>query len=492
MLEEKLIAYNRSRAYPFHMPGHKRCMDFPNPYELDITEIEGFDNLHHAQGVLQEAQERAARLYGADHSYYLVNGSTCGILAAISAAVPKGGRVLVARNCHKSVYHALMLREAKPEYVYPAVTAAGVCGQIAVSAVCDALQQYPDCCAVILTSPTYDGIVSDVAQLAACIHEKGIPLIVDAAHGAHFGFVPQFPESPLQAGADAVIVSIHKTLPSFTQTALLHLRGERILPAHVEEYLDVYETSSPSYVLMAGMDRCIRIMEEEGSRLLAELSDRLDRFDTRMQALQRLRILRREELTPEEAYDFDRSKLLILTDRTGRTGIWLQEQLRKRYGLELEMACSSYALALTSLMDTEEGLRRLGDALCELDAELAAESDITEGKVSGPVGEAVGRAGSESGQSAAEEKPLAAYLYRAPEQVLPIAQAMEADGRKVPPEEAVGAVSRSYVVPYPPGIPALVPGERIDAQTVADILKLRRLGIEVEGLDGKNRIKIVK
>lgn len=471
MLEEKLIAYNRSRAYPFHMPGHKRHMKFSNPYELDITEIEGFDNLHHARGVLQEAQERAAHLYGADRSYYLVNGSTCGILAAICAAVPKGGRVIVARNCHKSVYHALLLREAVPEYVYPAVTKAGICGQIPVAAVDEALQQYPDCSAVILTSPTYDGVVSDIAQIAEMAHQKGIPLIVDAAHGAHLGFVPEFPESPLQAGADAAIVSIHKTLPSFTQTALLHMQGDRISAARVEEYLDLFETSSPSYVLMAGMDRCIGMMEEQGQELLKELSNRLDRFYTRMQQLQRLRVLRREDLSEEEAYDFDSSKILILTDQTRINGIRLQEQLRTRYGLELELACGNYALALTTLMDTEEGLRRLGDALCELDAELAEE---------------------ESRRAGGASDPQAAYLFRYPTQVLPIAQAMEEDWQEVSPEEAVGAVSRSFLVPYPPGVPALVPGERINAETVADILRADEMGMEIEGLTAKNRIKIVK
>jgi arginine/lysine/ornithine decarboxylase len=174
MLLNQLEELAQSDHYPFHMPGHKRMLDFPNPYAVDITEIEGFDNLHHAQGVIRDAQARAARLYGSKRAYYLVNGSTCGILAAISAAVPRGSRILIARNSHKAVYHAVYLRQLSAEYVYPVDTVSGIQGQITVQQIEEHLAENPSIQAVVITSPTYDGLVSDVASIAAAVHQHNM------------------------------------------------------------------------------------------------------------------------------------------------------------------------------------------------------------------------------------------------------------------------------------------------------------------------------
>ena len=241
-LIDDLEEYAQSDYYPFHMPGHKRkSLAFPNPYEIDITEIDGFDNLHHATGMIKEAEVRGAELYHSKRCFFLVNGSTCGLLAAISAATRRGDKVLVARNCHKAVYHALYMNELQAEYLYPSITKNGIQGQITVEQVQESLYENPDAVAVILTSPTYEGIVSDVAKIAEVCHEHGIPLIVDEAHGAHFGFGGGFPENAVKLGADAVIMSLHKTLPSFTQTALLHLTSDLIDEKRVERYLSIYE-----------------------------------------------------------------------------------------------------------------------------------------------------------------------------------------------------------------------------------------------------------
>ena len=187
---QQLISYGESDVYPFHMPGHKRrALPFPNPYTIDITEIDGFDNLHHAEGLIREAEERAAKLYGADRSYYLVNGSTCGLLAAICAAARRGDKVLAARNCHKAVYHAISMQGLAAEFLYPAITRGDLQGQITAAQVEEALTKHPDIAVVILTSPTYEGIVSDVAAIAACCHAHGAALIVDEAHGA-LGLTP--------------------------------------------------------------------------------------------------------------------------------------------------------------------------------------------------------------------------------------------------------------------------------------------------------------
>lgn len=197
---KELINNSQSNIYPFHMPGHKRRgSDIGaelDPYAIDITEIDNFDNLHHAEGIIKEAQAEAAALYGAKRAYFLINGSTCGILAAISAATKRGDKVLVARNCHKAVYHALYLRQLHPVFTYPEITRTGLQGQITEAQIRAAFDENPDIKAVVITSPTYDGVVSDVAAIASVAHAHGALLVVDEAHGAHFGFGGGFPQMP--------------------------------------------------------------------------------------------------------------------------------------------------------------------------------------------------------------------------------------------------------------------------------------------------------
>ena len=212
-LYDKLKEYSDSDYYAFHMPGHKRgeilsaCEQIP--YGIDITEIDGFDDLHHARGILKAAQERAAKVYHAQETHFLVNGSTVGIISAICGATEKGDTILVARNCHKSVYHAIYLNELSPVYLYPDFDA-HLNTEIDPMDVRDALLHHPEIRAVVIVSPTYDGVVSDVEAIAREVHERGLPLIVDEAHGAHFGFHEAFPENANTKGADVVIHSVHR------------------------------------------------------------------------------------------------------------------------------------------------------------------------------------------------------------------------------------------------------------------------------------------
>ena len=269
-LYKELENYGNSDFYPFHMPGHKRnkaCVEGDFPIERDITEIDGFDDLHHSEGILLEAQNALSRLYGTKRSFFSVNGSTAGLLAAISASVKKGGRILTARNCHKAVYHAIYLRDLVPTYIYPQSDSdLGINGAISVSRVERYLEENPKIEAVLITSPTYDGVVSDVRQIAEAAHKHGIPLIVDEAHGAHFRFSDYFPVSATDLGADVVIQSFHKTLPAMTQTAVLHLCSERVSEKLIRRFLGIYETSSPSYILMSSLDACVAKLEKEIGR----------------------------------------------------------------------------------------------------------------------------------------------------------------------------------------------------------------------------------
>ena len=249
-LYKELERYGDLDYYPYHMPGHKRRQLGEIPEQLlktDITEIDGFDNLHQAEGILKEAQELAGRLYGAEETFYLVNGSTCGILSAISAALPVGGHLLMARGCHKSVYHAAYLRKLKLSYLYPKrLPEFGFSEAVTAEQVREALEQESDIGAVLIVSPTYEGRIADVKAIADEVHAKGLPLIVDEAHGAHLGFADGFASGSCQAGADLVIHSVHKTLPAMTQTALLHVNGGRIDRDLLKRFLRIYHSISMS------------------------------------------------------------------------------------------------------------------------------------------------------------------------------------------------------------------------------------------------------
>lgn len=480
---QQLISYGESDVYPFHMPGHKRrALPFPNPYTIDITEIDGFDNLHHAEGLIREAEERAAKLYGADRSYYLVNGSTCGLLAAICAAARRGDKVLAARNCHKAVYHAISMQGLAAEFLYPAITRGDLQGQITAAQVEEALTKHPDIAVVILTSPTYEGIVSDVAAIAACCHAHGAALIVDEAHGAHFGFGAGFPENAVRLGADAVIMSLHKTLPSFTQTALLHCNGTRIDPGRVARYLGVYETSSPSYLFMAGMDACIDLLREQGAELFAEYRRRLDAFYRDTADLAQLHVMRREDLCKEEAYDWDDSKLIIYAGAMG--GEALHQELLGHYHLQMEMVSADYVLGMTSLMDTDEGMRRLVTALHEIDEKNRRMAELHETAEENRKTELDGEV---------PEAGFTARMYRENPRRMQIYQALDLPYREMPLDEAVGKMAADYVYLYPPGIPLIVPGEVITEEFIRHIRECRerKLNVEGQGNPAPGRIKIV-
>ena len=461
-LYDKLLQYQSSEMYPFHMPGHKRRKDdFANPFLIDITEIEGFDNLHHAEGILKDAQDRAAALYHSEETYFLVNGSTSGILAAVSACMTRGGKILMARNCHKAAYHAAYLRGLDIEYLYPEKEDIfGINGGIHEDIVEKALEEFQDIQAVMITSPTYDGVVSNVEKIAQIVHRKGIPLIVDEAHGAHFGFHEYFPKSSVEMGADLVIHSLHKTLPSLTQTALLHVNGNRVDRECLRRFLDIYQTSSPSYVFMAGMDSCVCLLEKRGGELFESLRRNLEVFYKQTESLGCIYLANHGLMGKSGIHDFDRSKLVISARNAGFTGNQLANLLRNRYHLELEMAGGSYGLALTSISDTEEGFLRLSEALKEIDACL-------ENKI---------EKNTEKSTLTIEDIVIKNEVW------CRIHEALESPGESVLLEKAEGKICREFVYLYPPGIPMLVPGEIISREVLGKIRRLVREGYSVQGM----------
>lgn len=473
-LYEALKEYSGQDYYPFHMPGHKRNIrHFQDAFAIDITEIEGFDNLHHAEGILLEAQRRAARLYGAEETYYLVNGSTAGILAAISASVPRGGRILMARNCHKSAYHAVFLNGLHAVWLYPgADMVRGIYGSVDPEKVRALLGQNPGISAVFLTSPTYDGVVSDIREIAAAAHEHGALLIVDEAHGAHFAMHPYFPESAVSCGADIVINSIHKTMPSLTQTALLHVCGPRADRVRLRKYLGIYQSSSPSYVLMAGIDCCVDMMEKHGQELFGLFCGRIDSVRARLSEMKKLHLVTGTEDTLF-CYAFDRSRILISTENCRIGGQTLYRILLERYHIQAEMAAEHYVTFLTSAADTQEGFDRLCTALLEIDAELSAaetKAETTKTRMECSAG-----AGQLPGKQTAPDIPN--------EEVLSLEEAENSEKCPVPLWESAGCVSGEYVYLYPPGIPLLIPGERITQELLGRLAGFLRQGFLLQGLE---------
>lgn len=466
-LYDKLISYVNEDFYPMHMPGHKRNIDIMNminPYMLDITEIEGFDNLHQAEGILEELSLRISRLYGSKKAFPLVNGSTAGIIAAVSAATRRGDKVLIARNAHKSVYNAVILMGLDPVYYYPhLIEEHSIFGGILGIELEDLLINNPEIKAVIITSPTYEGIVSDIREISNIAHRYNALLIVDEAHGAHFGFNKEFPDSAVTLGADLVIQSLHKTLPSFTQTAVLHSNRDE-LNVRLQKYLAYYQSSSPSYILLAGIDRCISILEDRCDELFTAFYKRLDSFYYSISGLKNISVIGRRIIGKSGVYNLDPAKLTVCVGNTDINGHRLQDILRNRYHIEMEMAAPEYALGITGICDTDEGFIRMSAALYDIDNSCVKSI----------------KAGNEAANN------ISRTIIR-PKQIMPPYQAAEYETEIVNIKDCIGRISASCISLFPPGCPLIVPGEKLDCELINYIKQIKQTGITITGLSGEHK-----
>lgn len=470
-LDQELSKYGDSDFYPFHMPGHKRNLSGNNDLSLvsrlDITEIDGFDNLHHPEGIIKELEEQIADLYQTEESCLLVNGSTCGILAAICGCVPPNGRLLLSRNSHKSAYNALSLNENEGIFLYPEfIEEYEICGGITPSSVKTALKNNKDISAVFITSPTYEGIISDIEGIAAVVHEFGIPLIVDEAHGAHLHFCTNFPNeyymnSAVSSHADIIIESLHKTLPAFTQTAVLHFQGELVDRMKVKDYLSIFQSSSPSYLLMASASQCINLLKEEKTNLFSEYKDRLLSFYQDLKQLNRLKILRPSIIGLNGVAGFDIGKIMISSKNTDKNGKEIYQILLNRYHLQLEMAEGNECLAMTSILDTSEGFFRLKNALLEIDSAMSGQNFVEKG-----------------------------FQYPITSQIMCIKKALNCKKESRKLAETAGRISANYLYLYPPGVPIVAPGEQITRQVIDFVNLQNRNQVEVRGMI-QGRIEVI-
>lgn len=466
-LFEKLSAYGASDYYPYHMPGHKRRLKTDTMRELaqiDITEIDGFDNLHDAQGILKRIQEEAAAAYGAEESFFLVNGSTAGILSAISTAVSPGGKILMVRGAHKSAYHAAYLRDLQIAYLWPGVHPLFGCNLPATAKeVEEALQQTPDVQAVFIVSPTYEGLAADVKSIAEAAHKRNIPLIVDEAHGAHLGFDGRWPESSVKQGADLVIQSLHKTLPAPTQTAILHVNGKLVDRCGLRRFLGIYQTSSPSYIFMAAMEDAIATTSANREKLFGDFWEYWKGMTESLSACRNLIFLKEENSDP--------GKLAVM-DKTGfLDGEQLYEMLLHKYHLQPEMAAGRYVLAMFTIGDTKEGYERLTKALLEIDEYITAEWSKTAATATQPA---------EGNRMADAVTPVC--IQKKTQAVTGIGRAWDTPKEWVLLKDAEGKTAGEYVNLYPPGSPIIVPGEIFTKDILTEIAAYRQQGFHVQGV----------
>lgn len=442
----------KNGLYPLHMPGHKRNPRYGQelPYGLDVTEIEGTWDLHHPDAALRKRLQELAKEVGAAASFYSVQGSTGGNLAGMYTLCPPGSAILLSRASHQSLYHAVELLHLKPVYLMPDVLPPGIPGPIRPEQVQAALDAFPDIKTVLLTSPTFEGQRCDIRAIAELCHLHGAKLMVDQAHGAHLrylaGFLPHFTDAVMD-GADLVVESLHKTLPALTPAALVHAASS-VDCTELSRAISIFETSSPSHILLASIDHCLRTLAKEGIRRHQEV------LDAWLAAARRLRTL-----TVLEWMDFNAQRVVLPSDpfrvvlstaQASVSGPQLASRLRKE-GFEPEMAQAEHVLLLLSIGDDPTIFPSLVDAILKIDATLF---------------------------KTPKKRPVST-LPSLPVQVLSIAQARRAPKSDVLLSDTAGYVAAEALWTYPPGIPLLMPGEQIRQSTLDALQGMASRGVRL-------------
>lgn len=455
-LYDELIKYSKKKIVSMHMPGHKGNkfgMSNILPYKLDITEIDGFDNLHNPKEILLDCENKLTKMYGAYKSFYLINGSTSGILSSIKYFCDIGDKIITTRNCHKSVYHTIEFLNLKTAFINSKVDKNGIVQNILPQDLQDVLENNKDAKCILITSPTYEGVISDIKSLSNVAHKYNIPLIVDAAHGAHL-FLEQ--KNAIALGADVEISSLHKTLPSLTQTAALHINS-KIDVNKMQHAISLFMTSSPSYILMASIDECVEFLINFGEKYYKKLQKNINLFAKKCKILNNITILNNDS---KNYYDYDPSKIVIMANGNGKK---IMEELRKN-NIEAEMVSSNYALAYATMFNTKKDFDRLFEVLKQVDATI-------------------------KNKTLTNESQRIASSYK-----LSIHDALAGNHSQSKLENATEKICGEYVWVYPPGIPVLIPGEVISREKIDYIKDVYNKNFEILSTnnDIPDKITIVK
>lgn len=459
---KKLMEKN---SVSFHTPGHKGKNTLVNWKDyipnIDTTEIQGMDNLLDPVGIIKESQELAAKVFGSQSTFYSVNGSTASIYIALSAITKPGDKVLIQRDSHKAVYNALILNRLNPVYIYSNYNKEhNILTGLDPEKIDEILTLDKEIKAVVITYPNYYGICSDLETIANIVHKHNRILMVDEAHGSHMGFSDRLPKSALKCGADIVIQSTHKTLASFTQTSMIHIANNRVNINKLRDRFQLYTTTSPSYIFLASCEIAAAYMNtEEGKKRLEWNIDKCEETIKTLQTIDKVSVFTGDK-RDNTIYAKDITKLLFKIK--GLEGKYIEKQFHSKYNINLEMADLHYALALISLMNEEKDYEKLIYAIKDL-----------------------------AKKSSEENKEFTSIKMPKPKAARPIYEAYYSDKRQVNLKDSIGEISGTSIIPYPPGIPLLVPGEIITSELYTHFRLLMENHIEILGLMGYNKDKLV-
>lgn len=475
-LFDALKEYVNRDTLPFHVPGHKKGVgidkefkDFigENPFKIDVTVFKLVDSLHHPTGPIKKAQELVADAYNSHSSFFSIHGTSGAIQAMILSVVNDGDKIIIPRNVHKSVTSGIILSGAIPIFMEPEIDKKlGIAHGVTPETVEKTLKENKDAKAVLIINPTYYGVATDIKKIADIVHSYDIPLIVDEAHGPHLAFSEKLPMSALEAGADICAQSTHKIIGSLTQGSLLHVKSKYVNPTRVQQILNLMQTTSPSYILMASLDCARRQIALEGRSLLEKAIELCKYTRNEINKIPGFYCFGEEVLGKPGSYSFDSTKLTISSRELGITGFELDMILADKYHIQMELSDFYNVLAVGSFGDTKEGMDRLLSALKEI-----------------------------SNDYYGKREPIQDFLDipTIPRKILNPREAFYSNKTSISLKDSIGKISGEFLLAYPPGIPVLCPGEEITQEIVDYVHDLKRANLYVQGTEDLTveNIKIV-
>ena len=450
---------------PFYTPGHKRGIGMNSAlidrwggsvFGWDLPELPGLDNLHAPTGVIAQAQDLAAEVFGAEQTWFLVNGSTAGVIAAILATCNEGEKIILPRNVHSSAIAGIIHAGAVPIFITPEYERdRDLAHSITPESVKFALEQHPDAKALMVVYPTYYGICGDLAAIAAIVHSYGIPLLIDEAHGAHFGFHADLPPAALTVGADLTIQSTHKLLGSLTQSAMLHVNGSRIDRDRLTRSLRLLQSTSPSYLLLASLDAARHQMASHGAELMSTTIELAQTARTKIDLINGLNVVELTTPTPGAKY-LDPTRLTVDVTGLNLTGFAADEIFTAELGIVAELPSIGHLTFIISLGNSQTDIDRLVNAFSDLATNYSTDRHLNLRSIN-------------------PDDRILTELAITPR------QANQSRQISVPVEYSIGNISAESICPYPPGIPVLISGEIITATALDYLRQILDLGGEVVG-----------
>jgi arginine decarboxylase len=460
-----LVEHSKKNPVQFHIPGHKKGQGMDpefrefighNALSIDLINIAPLDDLHHPKGMIKKAQALAAKAFGADHTFFSVQGTSGAIMTMVMSVCGPGDKILVPRNVHKSVMSAIIFSGAKPIFIHPEIDPVlGISHGMTIASVKHALEAHPDAKGLLVINPTYFGFAADLKQIVDIAHSYNVPVLVDEAHGVHIHFHEDLPLSAMQAGADMAATSVHKLGGSLTQSSILNVKEGLINVKHVQSIISMLTTTSTSYILLASLDVARKRLATEGKALLTQTIALAQDIRRAVNNIDMLYCPGEERLGTDATFDFDPTKLIISVKDLGITGHDAERWLREKHNIEVEMSDLYNILCIITLGDTEEEAALLIAALRDLSSTFQAKTD---GKVE-----------------------IAAQVPDIPVLALSPRDAFYSETEIVPFEEAAGRIIAEFVMVYPPGIPIFTPGEIITQDNLDYIQKNMEAGLPVQG-----------